>query len=314
MFGPKKFSVSFSFFIFALFLFGSAVFAQTPVSGNWTAEASDSSDKIQLSFEIKRDRGRGVNSQSFSYSDLNGLNSANARNGSASFSILRDAGTIQCTGSFNNGHGSGTFIFTPDRNYISAMKSRGFDFLRNDDDDRRDRSGERLFMAAMLNVKVAVADDLRSANFGDLDVDDLFKASIFKIDGAYMAEMKATGFPNLSMEDLVKARIFKIDANYVRNISNAGMPVRKFQDLVKYAIFKVTPEYLGELRNAGLVDLSPADIVKLRIFHVDANDVSEAKAANPTITVKEIVKKKINVPEMPELPDMDMDMDIDIDD
>lgn len=311
MFGFKKISTFVSLFLFAFFVFGSAVFAQSSVTGKWMAEASESSDKIQLSFEVKRERGRNVNSHSFSYSDLNGLNSANARNGSASFSILRDAGTIQCTGSFNDGRGSGTFVFTPDQNYISAMRSRGFDFLKNDDDDGRDRSGERLFMAAMLNVKIALADDLRSANFGDLDVDDLFKAAIFKIDGAYMAEMKATGFPNLSMEDLVKARIFKIDANYVRGIGNAGMPVGKFQYLVKYAIFKVTPEYLGELRNAGLVDLSPGDIVKLRIFHVDANYVRDAKAANPAITVKDIVKKKIKVPEMPEIPDMDMDIDID---
>jgi hypothetical protein len=310
MFGFNKFSTSFSFFILSILMFSPAVLAQSPVTGNWTAEPSDSSDKIQLSFEIKRERGRNVNSQSFSYSELNGLSSANARGGSASFSILRDAGNIQCSGSFKDGRGSGTFIFTPDQGYVAAMKARGFDFLKKDDDDDRDRSGERLFMAAMLNVKVALADDLRSANFGDLDVGDLFKATIFKIDGAYMAEMKATGFPNLSMEDLVKARIFKIDANYVRGISNAGMPVGEFEDLVKYAIFKVTPEYLGDLRNAGLVDLSAADIVKLRIFHIDANYVRDAKAANPAITVKEIVKKKIKVPEIPDL-DLVLDQDED---
>jgi hypothetical protein len=88
------------------------------------------------------------------------------------------------------------------------------------------------------------------------------------------------------------------------------MPVGEFEDLVKYAIFKVTPEYLGDLRNAGLVDLSAADIVKLRIFHIDANYVRDAKAANPAITVKEIVKKKIKVPEIPDL-DLDLDRDED---
>ena len=72
-------------------------------------------------------------------------------------------------------------------------------------------------------MTTAFADDLKSANFGPLDVDDLFKAAIFKITPQFMAEMKATGFPNLTLEDLVKARIFKIDAEFVRTDPRNGI-------------------------------------------------------------------------------------------
>lgn len=287
-----------AFFTFIIFIFSSSAFlAQSPLTGNWTSKAAKEGDKIQISFARDRKNGRNTNSQSFAYSDLQGLDRSNTENGSAQFSLIREAGTIQCTGQFNNGKGSGTFIFTPDQNYINTMRSRGFDFLSSDSDEP-DHISQRLFTAAMLNVTTALAADLSSANFGPLDVDDLFKAAIFKIDGAFMAEMKATGFPDLSMEDLVKAKIFKIDAAYIRDMRNAGLSVDKFENLVKYSIFKVTPQYLTELRNAGLSDLSSEEVVKLRIFKIDAEYVRNARAAEPTISVEKIVEKKIGVPNM----------------
>ncbi len=301
----KHHSAAAAFFTLIIFIFGSYVIvAQSPLTGTWRSNVVDSGDKIQISFERSRDKGKNMNSQTFSYSDLQGLNGSNAENGSAQFSLVREAGTIQCSGAFKNGKGSGTFTFTPDQNFISAMRSRGFDFLKADTNSNNpDQASERLFSAAMLKVTTAVADDLNSANFGPLETDDLFKAVIFKIDGAFMAEMKATGFPNLSMEDLVKARIFKIDASYVRDMKNAGLPVDRFEDLVKYSIFKVTPEYLSELRNAGLTDLSTEDVVKLRIFKIDAEYVKNARAADPNISVGKIVEKKIGV----NVEDVDVD-------
>ena len=288
-----------SLFAFFILLFGSiAATAQSPLTGNWRSHTADSGDKIQISFERTRKNGRNTNSQKFSYSDLQGLDRSNAENGNAQFLIAREAGTIQCSGKFKDGKGSGTFTFTPDSSYINAMRSRGFDFLKTDpdDSDEPDQISQRLFAAAMLNVTTALADDLNTANFGPLEADDLFKAAIFKIDGAFMAEMKATGFPDLSMEDLVKARIFKIDSAYVRDMRNAGLSVDKFESLVKYSIFKVTPEYLTELRNAGLANLSTEEVVKLRIFKVDAEYVRNARATDPNISVEKIVKKKIGVP------------------
>src|SRR5690606_1482623 len=113
-----------------------------------------------------------------------------------SFRIVREAGTIEAQGNFAGGIGSGTFRFVPNMSFVSDMRSRGFDFEKADEKgSNHDTLEERLFAAATLGVTTALADDLRAANFGDLDVGDLYKAAIFKIDGKFMAEMKATGFP-----------------------------------------------------------------------------------------------------------------------
>ena len=281
---------------FIIIVIGSYVIvAQSAITGEWSAKVKDkAADKIHISFERRGSRGgKNQNGSTYSFDELRGLSFGQTQNGRVSFSLVRDAGTIECEGAFTNGKGSGTFRFTPSRAFIDAMRSRGFDFTKGSPDS--EETAERLFAAATLNVTIALADDLRSANFDNLETDDLFKAAIFKINGQFMSEMKATGFPNLSMEDLVKARIFKIDAKFVQGIRDIGFGADDFENLVKYSIFKVTPDYLNSLRAEGLTDLSPEQVVKLRIFKVDAAFVRQARAEDPNITVDKIVEKKIGV-------------------
>jgi hypothetical protein len=233
--------------------------------------------------------------QTYDFSDFQGLTRDQAQNGKASFRLIREAGTIQCDGEFVNGKGSGTFTFTPNQSFVDGMRSRGFDFAKPTGKNSDSDAGDRLFSAAALNVTTALADDLLSANFGKLDVDDLFKAAIFKIDGKFMAEMKATGFPDLGMEDLVKARIFKIDAEFARQVHDMGFEKEDFEGLVKFRIFKVTPEFLTALKSEGFDNLSAEEVVKFRIFNIDTDFIRKARAENPNVTVEEMVQMKIGV-------------------
>ncbi len=289
------------------------IVAQSVVTGTWKSDTGtdkhkkDSEDvldntilkkdenKLHLSFSSNTDgRNRNQFGSGFEYADLQGLTREQTQNGTVSFRIVREAGTVDCEGTFTNGKGSGTFRFTPSTSYLQGMKSRGFDFERSA--SKHDNGvDERLLSAALINVTTALADDLKSVGFGDLDVDDLFKAAIFKIDSRFMAEMKATGFPNLTMEDLVKARIFKIDAEYVRQVNDMGFAEKDFEKLVKFRIFKVTPEFLSEIKAEGLTNLDSEDIVKLRIFKIGAEYVRRAKQENPNVTVEELVQMKIGV-------------------
>ena len=284
-------------FALIIIVFGSYIIAAQQVTGTWSARTkAQSPDKIHISFALESERGnKNQHGSAYALSELQGLSSLQP-DGPVSFSLVRDAGTIEASGTFSGGKGSGTFRFIPNNGFVDAMRSRGFDFAaESNGKGSQSTMEERLFVAATLNVTIALADDLRSANFPDLGVDDLYKAAIFKIDGNFMREMAATGFPNLSMEDLVKARIFNINAEFVRGIKDMGFGADNFEHLVKYSIFKVTPEYLNELRGAGLYDLDPEDVVKLRIFKIDAEYVRQARAQDPTITIEKIVQKKIGV-------------------
>ncbi|MBK8303656.1 MAG: hypothetical protein IPK98_09765 [Chloracidobacterium sp.] len=289
--------------VFIIIVIGNVVIvAQEAVTGTWKADVrsekneKENPDKIHLSFTRRTENGKNQNGSSFAYSDLQGLTREQTmQDGKVNFRLVREAGTIDCEGTFAGGQGSGTFRFTPDQSFVSAMRAKGFDFeketRKHDDDD----VSSRLMAAAFLNVTTALADDLLSANFGKLDVDDLFKAAIFKVDSKFMVEMKNSGFPDLKFEDLVKARIFKIDADYVKQVHEMGFSDHGFEGLVKFRIFKVTPEYLNELKAAGLSKMDSEDIVKCRIFKIDAEFVRKARATDPNVTIEDLVKMKIGV-------------------
>lgn len=249
---------------------------------NWNDGKSD----IQITFSYSTEKG-GSNNQGtgYSFDDLRGISSAQIEGTSrgVNFTIQREAGTIACTGSFENGKGSGTFVFTPNASFRSAMSSRGFEF-----------SETKMFAAATLDVTVALADDLSASGFTGLDTDDLFKARIFRIDSNFMREMAATGFPELDMEDLVKARIFRIDANFVRDVVAMGFATKSFEELVKFRIFKITPDYLREMQNAGFQNLDSEQMVKLRIFKVTPEFVRQMQGEGlANLSVEEAVKLRI---------------------
>lgn len=297
----EKIKIVFGFFLglASIFLvFGSyVVIAQTPVSGDWSAKFSAERDgKLQLTFARRVEKGgRNTMGQSYSFDELQGLSREQASgSGAVRFSLTREAGTIDCEGSFQNGKGTGTFRFTPNQNFISAMKSRGFDFEETSSSRNHD-SENKLFAAAALNVTTAFTDDLLSANFGDLNIDDLFKARIFNVTSQFMSEMKAIGFPNLDMEDLIKARIFKVDADYIRQVREMGFKDSNMESLTKLRIFKVTPGFISEVRAEGLVNLSIEELVKLRIFKIDAAFIRQAKAENVPLEIEKLVQRRIGV-------------------
>ncbi len=279
--------VAVTFFAVLAICSNQRTFAQEATKGEWTAEIDDKKpDKLQLTFKRRTAKGgNNTHGNGYSFSDLQGLNRQQASgSGAVNFSLVREAGTIECAGKFESGKGTGTFVFTPNQNFVSAMQSRGFAF--NED---------KLFTAAALNLTVAFTDDLLSQKFGELDIEDLFKAIIFKITPQFASEMKASGFPNLGMEELVKARIFKIDAGFVKQVVAMGFDKEPFESLVKMRIFKITPEFITEVRSEGLTNLDVEDIVKLRIFKIDGAFIRQARADGVPLEVEKLVQKRIGV-------------------
>ena len=289
---------------FALGVIGLRASAQS-LTGEWKGSLVKDKSKVNLNFALRREtdgdkKWHQTIGHTFEFSEL-GLNREQVLNGGpVSFRLVREAGTIEGEGTFQNEKGTGTYRFIGNSGFLAAMKTRGFDFEKDSGIKYESKSkhestlDEKLFTAAVLNVTTALADDIR-ANFNTADVGDLFKAAIFKIDSAFMREMKSTGFPNLSMEDLVKARIFKIDAAAVRRATEMGFGNQGFESLVKMSIFKVTPEFLAEVRNEGLTNLTMEEVVKLRIFKIDGEFIRKAKAEGVELKVESLVQRKLGV-------------------
>lgn len=302
------------FAIMFIFIWNFSAVAQTTLTGTWRTgnfnwdklynkkdkdsdEEIISPKKISLNFQYQNAKGKeNQQGTSFEYQELQGLTQSQVEsaNSKVNFRIEREAGNIECEGVFQNGKGNGTFRFTANSQFVSAMKSRGFIFEK-DASDNDWESENKLFFAAMMNVTTAFADDLLSANLGKLDTGDLFKARIFKIDSSFMREMKASGFPNLGMEELVKARIFKINGEYLRELNEAGFGNEPFEKVVKMRIFKITPAFITEIKNEGLTNLDIEDLVKMKIFNIDGAFIRQAKSEGVPLEVEKLVQKRIGV-------------------
>ena len=263
--------------------------AQASFSGTWTAEVkTDKADgRIQFSFHRSTDRGKmNFSGSDFSLDEFQGLTREQvfaASNTPVKFRLAREAGTLECEGSFRGGRGSGDWRFIQNEGFRSAMGTRGYTL-----------TDDQMFTSAMINLTSSFVDNLKTMGFANLTFEDVIKAQIFKITPEFANELKALGFKDLELEDLVKARIFRVDAEFVRQVQAMGFETG-LEQLIKLRIFKVTPEFVGEMKSVNFENLTAEELVKLRIFKVTPGFVNGLKAEGLSpISVEDAVKLKIH--------------------
>ena len=285
--------------------------SRAPITGEWRIEFTPKDpDKVQLSMSRGKSQKWG---NDIKISEIQGLSRDYATTpANVTLRIARDGGTFDLVGSFRDGKGSGTFTLTPNESFFSALASRGYSNLAEDN----------IFSAAMSGLKIGSIDELKAAGYDRLTFNNLMESAIFKIDSASIADLRSAGFDQLPFNKLVEASIFKVDSNYVRETESLGfgkMPFQKlielrvhkitpedisqfrqmgFNDLtldrlVELKIFKVTPEFVTEIRSAGFTSITPQQLVNLRIFNIDGDSARKAKSQDPNITVEQLVNQRI---------------------
>ncbi|NNE66575.1 MAG: hypothetical protein HKN33_08405 [Pyrinomonadaceae bacterium] len=273
-----------------LFVFIAALavttFGQKQVTGSWKAKYKEKQgDKIHISFYADDSDDDHRMGSSVKFERLQGLTKDQAlAGGPVAFTLSAEAGNIDMNGTFENQRGKGTFVFTPDPSFASAVEGMGFERI----------SSRKLFSSAVLDVKLSLVSELRNSGLRVSDYDDVFKATIFKVDAEYINEMSRAGFENLDMEGLIQGRIFKIDADYASKVIAMGFGSQSLDELVKFRIFKVTPEFLSEMKSEGYTNLTVEQVVQLRIFKITPEFIQEMRTkghSNPT--VEELVQLRI---------------------
>jgi hypothetical protein len=281
------------------------------ITGEWRIEFTPKEpDEVQLSMMRGKNQSWG---HSLKISEVQGLSRSYATSpGVVTLHIVRDAGTFDLVGSFREGKGSGTFTLTPNESFFSALASRGYTNL----------SENNVFSAAMSGLKISSIDELKAAGYDGVTFNNLIESAIFNINSTSIADLRSAGFEQLPFNKLVEASIFKVDSNYVREVQSLGfgkMPFQKlvemrvhqitpeyisqvrqlgFNDLtidrlVELKIFKVTPEFVNEMRAAGFTSITPKQLVNLRIFKIDGDYARSAKSQDPNVTVEQLVNQKI---------------------
>ncbi|MDQ3818978.1 MAG: hypothetical protein M3362_15060, partial [Acidobacteriota bacterium] len=133
---------------------------QESITGEWTAELSkDKADRVQLTLSRWSSDGHSSMGNDFSLADLQGLTreQMSAAKSDVRFRLVREAGTFEFEGTFQQGKGKGSWTLLPSQSFIGDMRVRGFDLNR-----------EKLLASAMLDVRTKTFDDLKAAGFTHL--------------------------------------------------------------------------------------------------------------------------------------------------
>ena len=212
------------------------------------------------------------------------------------FRMIREAGTMHFTGTFQRGDGAGRFTFEPNPAYASTLRSLGV--AASDLDD------EHLFTLAVHDVSSSFIKEMQSLGYRD----DLDQYVAFRIHGAtpefvreinalgykpdsgdliafrihgvmpeFIKGMKELGVRDLATDNLVALRIHGASVNYVRDLRDLGYPNLSADDLVSMRIHGVSPSYIRDLKNAGYANIPVEKLVEMKIHGIDAEFVKRTK-------------------------------------
>jgi hypothetical protein len=300
---------------------GAATAQSLPIE--WTISPAGSSagaERVQLALSYRTSgRGQNMNSRPYALAELQGLSLAqlaSPQGAPAHFRIVREAGTLDCSGVVRQAKGTGECSFLADAGFAAALERRGIGRP----------TVEQHYQLMVQNVGTPLLQELERHGYRRPDIDDLTAAGIHGVSAAYIRSMAESGYRLGKVEDLVAFRIHGVDADYVREMAAfspaggrftpdqlVGMRIHglsaakarqyaqlgyrnlSHDDLMSMSIHGVTPKFISELADAGYRGLSSQQLVTMRIHGVTPEYVRQMRAAGYTLpNADQLVRMRIS--------------------
>lgn len=227
-------------FLAALFLaFLSVSSACIAAPSEWiqfTLRAERHGSNIQADFHDRRHENNwssGFKPSELIGLDVNGFYTAGTR--PIRFSIVREAGRLDCAGNGGAAHANGNCNFSADPNFTQALLNRGIG-----------RPNPHQAMGLMsLDVRRDLVDTLAAAHF-----------------------------PRPSIDDLMALTALGVDRAYISSLAHAGYRPQTIQALTEFKALDIGPEWIGGLIRVGYANVPSSDLVQLKALDVDADFIA----------------------------------------
>lgn len=203
--------------------------------GAWFAVIKD--DKINMQFRSFEDENKNsINGNTFLKSDFTSLPMGQ----SGSFSLTREAGTMNFTGKFEGTEGMGKYKFEPSKTFIADMKKEGVEDIDEED----------LMAYFFVNVTRGYVQMLKANGYSGFTKNDLLPLVALNIDAAYIKSIKQAGFPDADLENLIPLKALGVDADYIKEIKAAGYNHVTIDQLITFKAQHIDGKFIADTRAA----------------------------------------------------------------
>lgn len=202
-------------------------------TGNWFATIKD--DKINIQFRNDDDKNSS-NGTTFQLDEFNNL----PRDKQGTFTITREAGTMEFTGKFEGNNGMGQYKFVPNNTYSAAMQKEGIDISTDKD----------LMVFFIVNIKQSYVQMLKQQGYANLDKDKLIPLAALDISESYITSIKQAGFPTIDLDNLVPFKALDINKAYIEEIRKAGYKDLTPDKIITFKAQGIDGKYIADFRSA----------------------------------------------------------------
>lgn len=244
--------------------------------GLWFAVIKGDKINIEFKSDDDDDNRRWSSSSTFNLSDFPNL----PRTEKGTFSVKREAGTVEFNGKFDEDQGFGKYKFTPNKDFKSFIEFKGIENMEDDE----------YFSFFMMDVKKQYVQFLNDNGFKNLTKNQIISMSAFKIDADYINFWKKIGYTDITPNNLVSLKSLKIDSVYVNDIRKAGYTDLTLQQLISFKVQRIDGKYINSIRKAKLKPSngndpaneekpSPNEIVRSKVMKIDTNYIASVRDA-----------------------------------
>jgi hypothetical protein len=252
-------------------------------SGSWSLAPAEQG-RIQFSLHSSSAGHHFDNSSDWQLADLRGLDWTTAAKHDAHFTIVRDAGTIDCQGFVQEQRGAGRFTFKPNQQYGQEMQKLGFSF-----------KGDDLFSAAIFDVSLEFAGALKNLSVQGLDAEKLVAFRIHGVSPEFIRDLRSAGLHANDADKLIAFRIHGVSSEFMKGLRGVGVDVTDEDKLIAFRIHGVSPEFIQGLASAGVSTSDPEELVALRIHGVTPTYIESLRSKGlRNLTPDQLISMRIH--------------------
>ena len=239
--------------------------------GNWFAVIKG--DSIEISFKSDEHNN---SSHTFQLRELSSI----PRDKQGDFTLTREAGTMNFNGKFEGDKGMGTYKFTANKDYSTAMNKEGLDIKKDND----------LMVFFLINIKVSYVQMLKKNGFNNLDKDQVIPLAALDVNEAYITSIKKA-IPDIDLENLVPFKSLGIDKAFIEEIRSSGYKDVSPSNIIALKSQGIDGKYINDFRSSGKKsdnaennnrnnndDNDDDDIIAFKALNVDKAFIDSFKA------------------------------------